>query len=214
MVLGAVACPTDLRHQAVKRMLELKNKHNLSAEFEIKWSKVSPAKIAFYLDIVDYFFDDDDLQFRTVIAPKNGLNHGAFNQTHDDWYYKMMFYLIRNVISAEGSSYIYLDKKDTRGGTKVKKLHKVIANSRYDFDRKKIRRVQIVESHHVNLLQMADLLIGAVNYANRELDGSSAKTTLMRRVQERSGFELTRSTLLAETKFNIFRWYPRGEDIV
>ena len=195
-------------------MLELKNKHNLSAEFEIKWSKVSPAKIAFYLDIVDYFFDDDDLQFRTVIAPKNGLNHGAFNQTHDDWYYKMMFYLIRNVISAEGSSYIYLDKKDTRGGTKVKKLHKVIANSRYDFDRKKIRRVQIVESHHVNLLQMADLLIGAVNYANRELDGSSAKTTLMRRVQERSGFELTRSTLLAETKFNIFRWYPRGEDIV
>lgn len=209
-----MTCPTDLRHEAVKRMIELRNKHGITSKFEIKWSKVSPSKIAFYLDLIDYFFDDDDLQFRTVVAAKQGLDHADFNQTHDDWYYKMMFYLIRNVVSVEGRSNIYLDRKDTRGGVKVGKLHEVIANSRYDFDRKKIQRLQIVESHHVNLLQLADLLIGAVNYANRGLSSSQAKVQLMNRVKERSGLSLTKTTVLNEKKFNIFMWQPRGEVIV
>lgn len=176
----------------------------------MKWNKVSPAKLAFYLDVIDYFFDDDDLGFRAVIAQKSGLDHTRFDQTHDDWYYKMMFLLIRNVLPASGRAYIYLDKKDTRSARKVQKLQKVIANSRYDFDRRIVQRIQIVESHHVGLLQLSDLLLGCVNYANRAPSASDAKTHILHRIQERSGLQLTRTTLLTETKFNIFRWSPQG----
>lgn len=209
MVLGAVVCPVSLTKEVTRRLVELRQKHGLPKDFEIKWNKVSRGKLGFYLDVVDYFFDDDDLEFRAVVAPKEGLDHVKFRQTHDEWYYKMMFYLVRNVVSPTGDSYIYLDKKDTRGGAKVRKLHEVIANAHYDFDRRKIQRVQIVESHHVGLLQLSDLLLGAVNYANRGLDTNSAKLRVVRRIRERSGVDLTRSTLPSAAKFNVFCWRPR-----
>lgn len=213
MVLGAVVCPVALTKEATTRLTELKLKHGLPSNFEIKWTKVSPAKIDFYLDVIDYFFDDDDLEFRAVVAPKSGLDHSAFQQTHDGWYYKMMFYLVRNVLPSKAKSFIYLDKKDTRGGAKVRKLHDVVAHAKLDFDRKSIRRVQIVESHHVGLMQLADLLIGSVNYANRELQTSEAKNRLVQRVRDRSGKSLTRSTIIAETKFNIFLWRAQEKSL-
>ncbi|MDO4666072.1 MAG: hypothetical protein Q4A71_07755 [Actinomycetaceae bacterium] len=62
------------------------------------------------MDVIDYFFDNDALSFRAVVASKNGLDHHHFNQTHDGWYYKMMFYLIRNVIPAQDEAFIYFEK--------------------------------------------------------------------------------------------------------
>ena len=206
LVLGAVSCPTSKSAEASKRMFEIRARHGIPHDFEIKWSKVSPAKYAFYLDLIDYFFDDDDLTFRTVVSPKQGLTHDRFSQSHDDWYYKMMFLLLRNILRPETGAHIYLDKKDTRSGIKVEKLHSVLANAAYDFDRRLVRRVQIVESHHVNLLQLADLLIGATNYANRGLAGSSAKMALIERIRLRSGKSLTQSTLPSEPKVNVFKW--------
>lgn len=213
MVLGAVVSPVRLTKDISHRLVELREKHGLPRDFEIKWNKVSAGKLDFYLDVVDYFFDDDDLEFRAVVAPKARLDHARFGQSHDDWYYKMMFYLVRNVISPTGKSHIYLDKKDTRGGIKVGKLHEVIANAVYDFDRRKIHRVQIVESHHVGLMQLADLLMGAVNYANRDLHTSEAKLRVVERIRERSGIQLTRSTLPSAAKFNVFCWQPQGQNL-
>ncbi|XBW07908.1 helix-turn-helix domain-containing protein [Scrofimicrobium sp. R131] len=137
MVLGAVVSPVALTKDISHRLVELREEHGLPRDFEIKWNKVSAGKLDFYLDVVDYFFEDDDLELRAVVAPKDGLDHAKFGQSHDDWYDKMMFYLVRNVISSTGRSRIYLDKKDTRGGVKVSKLHDVISNTVYDFDRKK-----------------------------------------------------------------------------
>lgn len=210
MVLGAIVCPAALSRGVAVRLREIRAKHQIQSDFEIKWTKVSPAKLDFYLDVIDYFFDDDDLNFRSVVAPKQGLDHERFGQTHDDWYYKMMFYLIRNVIPAQDEAFVYFDKKDTKGQDKINRLRDVIANAEYDFSRSNIRRLQIVESHHVGLLQLADLLIGAVNYANRGDIASEAKLRLIERIRERSGVSLTRTTLLSETKMNIFRWRARG----
>ena len=69
MVLGAVWCPLDKTREIAQRLREIKVAHGLAADFEIKWTKVSPAKLRFYLDVMDYFFDDDDLHFRALIVP-------------------------------------------------------------------------------------------------------------------------------------------------
>ena len=52
---------------------------------ELKWTKISPGKLDLYKDLVNYYFDDDDLHFRALIIPdKSKLEHKRFNQTHDD----------------------------------------------------------------------------------------------------------------------------------
>lgn len=207
MALGALWCDKEKTKEAFKRIREIKQKYNLNKNFELKWSKVSPAKIDFYLNIIDYFFDDDDLHFRCLTVPdKSLLDHKAFNQTHDDFYYKMYFDLLKTIFNPEDKYRVYIDIKDTRGGEKVKKLHDVLCNNMYDFNREIVENMQIVKSNEVELMQLNDFLLGAVSYINRGLNKSDAKNTLIKRIQERSGYSLTKSTLFRENKFNIFIW--------
>lgn len=207
MVLGGVWCLLEKTRKITLRVKEIKVRHGLAKDFEVKWTKISPSKISLYMDLVDYFFDTDDLHFRAVVIPdKSLLRHSEYGQTHDDWYYKMYFEMLKLIIDPTSRYRIYLDIKDTRGGSKVEKLHEVLANAQYDFSRQIIERIQIVRSQEVQVLQIADLLIGAVSYANRELSTSSAKLDLIARIKERSGYSLKRSTLLKESKFNLLRW--------
>lgn len=209
MVLGAVWLPKDRAREVNVRLREIKEKHGLSKDFEIKWTKVSASKIDFYLDVLDYFFDDDDLRFRAVIASKGKLDHGAFNQNHDDWYYKMYFTMLKNIFSPEDQYRVYLDIKDTQGREKARKLHEVLCNDRYDFSQSIITRMQQVRSHEINALQLADLLIGVVAYINRGLSGNAGKQELAERMKERSRLSLTLNTLMRATKVNLLVWEPR-----
>lgn len=210
MVLGAVWCPLEKKQKIFNRIKEIKARHGFSSKFEIKWTKVSPAKKQFYLDILDYFFDDDDLHFRALLVPeKDSLDHEQFNQTHDDFYYKMYFDLLKVIFKPDAKYRIYIDYKDTRGGEKKNRLHQVLCNNMYDFSREIIERVQTVCSKEVHLIQLTDLLIGAISYVNRNLNTNSAKVLLIERMSKRSGYTLKHSTLLLEQKVNIFRWHAR-----
>lgn len=207
MVLGAVWCPTDKVSELARQIREIKVWHGLSPTFEIKWTKVSPAASRFYLDVVDYFFDNDDLHFRALVIPdKTLLRHEDFNQTHDDWYYKMYFDMLKIILHPDAHYRIYVDIKDSWGGHKVSKLHEVLCNSIFDFSREIVRGIQIIRSDETELLQLADLLIGVISYINRGLSSSQAKAAVVERVQERSGYSLTRSTLFREDKVNLFIW--------
>ena len=67
-------------------------------------------------------------------------------------------------------------------------------------------KVQQVRSHEVELIQLDDLLTGAVSYINRGLNTSLAKNELIELIRHRSNYSLVKSTLLKEKKFNIFIW--------
>jgi hypothetical protein len=114
MVLGALWCFKGKVAEHHRAIAALKAKHNLSPFFEIKWTKVSPGKLNFYKKLIEYFFDSRTMGFRAWVIPdKSLLSHDKHDQTHDEWYYKMYFYLLRNLISTERKHHIYLDIKDT-----------------------------------------------------------------------------------------------------
>jgi hypothetical protein len=208
MAWGAVSCPAENVRAIAEAIRALKAAHGLKPDFEAKWAKVSPAKAAFYLALIDLFLADDRLRFRGLVVPdKARLDHGRFDQSHDDWYYKMYFTMLRPIFTAPHRYRIYLDVKDTRGGPKTRKLHEVLANSLHDFDRQTVERVQQVRSHESELLQITDLLIGALTYANRGLATSPAKAAIIARLRASLGQQaLVRTSTFAATKFNILVW--------
>ena len=115
MVLGAVWCSKSVKEKVFGRIREIKAKYGFKPDFEIKWSKVSKAKTDFYIDLINYFFDDDHLHFRALVVPdKKALNHEAFNQDHNTFYYKMYFDLLKVILSPDCAYNIYIDIKDTR----------------------------------------------------------------------------------------------------
>jgi len=218
MALGAVYCPASKKSEIFQMLSELKKKHNLipknkknpndnRAYYELKWNKISLAKINYFKDVVDYFFADDDLNFRVLVVPdKSKLDYEKFNHTHDTFYYKMYFSMLKVILKTDKTHSMYIDIKDTRSREKVHKLEQVLRNDKYDYAKEIIKKVQQVRSHEVELIQLADLLTGAVSYVNRGLADSRAKNILIEHIRHRSKYSLTKSTLIREQKFNIFLW--------
>lgn len=207
MVLGSVWASAEHTKLASARIKEIKTKHGIDSTQEVKWTKISPKNAQMYLDLVDYFFDNADLHFRGLVVPdKTILDHDSYGQTHNDWYYKMYFLLLTAVLAKENKYNIYMDIKDTLGGKRIAKLREVLASAKYDFERNVVNRTQLIRSHEVQLIQLADILIGALMYKHRGAYNSNAKKLIVQRIEQRSGFTLTKNTLLTEDKFNIFIW--------
>lgn len=212
MVLGAVWCPASHRAALGRKVKAVRGRFGLAPTFEIKWTKISPARLDFYLALVDLFFDEPLLHFRAVVVPEKAvLDHERFNQSHDDFYYKMWYLLLTHLVDDQHCFRVFLDIKDTRGQAKVRKLHDVLCNTHYDFDRQRIASIEQVHSHDVPLLQIADLMIGALSHLHRNLDGSPAKQAIIQRIRQRSGHDLMRSTPPRVEKFNVLVWRPKAE---
>lgn len=207
MVLGAITVPADVAGVHASALRGIKAAHGVAPSAEIKWGKASPRWQNLYLEVVDYFFDAPDLRFRAVVADKTRLDHGAFEQTHDEWYFKMYYLLLSKILESSNEYRVYLDIKDTRSAPKVRHLHDILCRGMHDFREESLTRIQTVRSHEVQLMQVADILIGATSYANRDIQPQSeAKRALVQRIRKRSGRRLTASTPRREEKLNLFHW--------
>lgn len=215
MVLGCISCPNEYAKEINSSIKQIKRKYGLGLNkkkmpIELKWTKVSNSKMEMYKELIDLFFEKDYLNFRGVVATgKSNLNHEFFLQDHDTWYHKMYYLLLREMVSIGNQYNIYVDIKDTNSNDKIEILRKVLNRSLYDFYDETVARIQTVRSEEVNLLQLTDLFIGALSYANRGLNSSVAKLKIVDYFRSRSGLDLTQKTPLRNHKFNIFIWTPR-----
>ena len=75
----------------------------------------------------------------------------------------------------------------------------------------KLGNFQTVKSSEVAIVQLADILTGAVSYVARGLATSEAKLELVKKISARSKYSLTRSSVFKEEKFNIFYWRSQNE---
>lgn len=208
MAWGAVYCPVRETRAISKSVRALKARHGLATNFEAKWTKISPGKVDFYLELTDLFLTNKELQFRGLVVPdKKLLDHRRFEQSHDDWYYKMYFTMLSKIFSTKNRYRVYLDIKDTRGGPRMRKLHEVLANKLHDFKHQCIERVEQLRSHESELLQVTDLLVGALTYANRDFGNNTAKAIIIKQLQENLGENaLSETSFWTAAKFNILVW--------
>ena len=211
MVVGGVWCEQQYRHQFYEGLSAIKVKHGFKPYWELKWNAVSEARFSYYADVVRYFFNQPELNFRALVVPdKSLLRHDLFNQTHDQFYYKMYFDMLKHILHPGCKYQIYMDIKDTQGQKKIEKLKEFLSmSSNYEFDPTKVTKIQLVKSHEVELVQLADFLIGAVCYANRGLNTSSAKLKIIDLIRKLSGYSLTKKSLAREDKMNVFIWKAR-----
>jgi len=215
MVLGALSCPASNAREVALKVRALKRQHGIADATEIKWGKVSPGQLPFYLDLADLIFADDRLSFRGLVVPtKSLLRHKDFHQTHDNWYYKMFFLLLRPMLHQDASFKIYLDIKDTRGEQKVRELKSYLRNAVHDPRGQLVADIQQVHSRQVTGIQLGDLLIGAVSYVHRALATSPAKLSLVGRIKTHSNLTLKWSTAPGRKKFDLFIWEANQEDAV
>lgn len=195
MLIGYVGAPyNQVKHHKLA-IRNLKKEHNFKGE--IKWTNVSNSQYPFYNNLIKYFFETD-LFFRVIVVDKSKINNAIPGSSYDDFYFKMYYQLLHHKLSMEDNYNIYIDIKDTRNHNKLEKLKQILSlNS-------SIRTLQFMHSYESNLMQLTDILLGAINYRIRGLDQVIAKNNLIEKIEQNCSSSLDKSTSLHENKFNRF----------
>ena len=214
MVLGAMSCPAEQKDKIYSDIRAIKTNNHLDSYFEIKWTKVSESKVDFYIELLQYYKNNPNLGYRCLVATgKNRLDHDQFNLGNFDlWYYKMYYLLLDAIIDPSNTYKILLDRKDTQGGKKVQKLHDVLCNNIYDFKKEVIKTVNQIDSKESEILQLTDLLNGAIAYFHRSMESSESanKGKILFLNELHKWKDVSRTTSRSEQKFNLFIWTPKG----
>jgi hypothetical protein len=213
MLIGAVYCPKEKVKRINDYIQHLKANYNLSYKIELKWNKIDKKTEKLYIDIINYFFNEDDLKFRVIVIDKTKLNHVKYNQTENDFYHKAYYEMLRYIIVPGNSYNIYPDIKDTNSYY----CHQVMLNflriKMNDNNNKTIRKVQPIRSYEAPILQINDILIGALSYYYRNLKNNSTKINIINEIQKLYNNSLDVTSNYNNTKFNVFKWRSKDDNI-
>ena len=211
MCIGYIKVPQVLYKILYKGVVTIKDKHHTSGE--IKWNKFSSSRLPLYKELVDFFFCKP-IEFRCVLIKyKDRLNNQDFNQgSHDNFYYKMIYYLLRP--NPQGLEYrVFLDIKDTQGKERLNKINEVFKNYHRGYS-------PFIHYQHLNsddnvFFQLTDLFIGAITYKTRVenkdiITPHHSKIEFIEYLEKKSGFLIHEGTGPWERKFNIFDQQPKN----
>ncbi len=178
----------------------IKAKHNFSGE--LKWTNVHDKNYALYKELVDYFFMTN-MNFRAVIVDKSQIDNTRPEYTFNDFYFRMYFQLLHHDVDLENKYNIYFDIKDT---CSQKKLHKLKDYLKWNAS---IQNFQFIRSHESSIMQLCDVLMGAINYNLRKERGDIegkviSKIKIVEQIKERTNISLKFTSPLNAKKFNLF----------
>lgn len=139
------------------------------------------------------------MQFRAIIIDKSKLNHASFGQSHDDFYDKMYYQLLNKKIYPDSNYNIYIDIKDTHSYKKARSLKRYLERDYHN-----IRTLQVIRSYESELLQLTDVLMGAISYRLRELNRVTAKNNIIEKIERHCNRPINKGTYKDEQKFNLF----------
>lgn len=178
MVIGGIYFVKDAHNSLHQSIDALRKKHRCFGE--IKWNNVSPAKLQFYLDLVDLFFAAKEPFFRCVVIDKALLRHEEFNQgSHELFFYKAYYMLLKKPLWRFSAVDIYIAYKDKFSGSRAAELIRILRNKFLPTSWViTINDPAIIPAKQSVFIQLADLFIGAVGYQHNNYSTSNAKQTL------------------------------------
>ena len=200
MILGYVSIAYPQIKLAKEQIKAIKNKHGYTGE--LKWTNIHDATYPMYNELIEYFFMTD-MNFRAVVVDKSQIDEARPDYSFDDFYFKMYYQLLHHKIDLSNNYNVYIDIKDTCSHQKLHKLQDILKwNSA-------IGHFQFIRSHESSFLQIADVLMGAINYnlriENNEIEGKVlAKKKIVNKIKEHTSISLNRTTPLYSKKFNLF----------
>ena len=213
MLIGAVSCPKNKVKKVNEYIEHLKENYNISNKIELKWNKIDKKTEKLYLDIINYFFNNNDLKFRVIVIDKTKLDHEKYNQTENEFYHKAYYDMLKYIIIPGNSYNIYPDIKDTNSYYYHQVMLDYLRIKMQDTNKRTIRKVQPIRSYEAPILQINDILIGALSYHYRNLSNNSVKLNIISEIKKLYQNDLNETSYCSNTKFNIFIWRSRDDSI-
>lgn len=180
---------------------------------ELKWGTVSPSKLSMYLELIDLFFSTDDFAFRTVVIDARKVDNELYNDSDQElgyykFYYQLLYHWIYDHTLFQEFE-VYTDERTNGTRQRLEKLQEILNNA--CCGTREVRYVKAIDSSRSPILQLENILMGAVAYKYNYPEGgkSLAKSKVLRRIEKHLGHEICES-MRFEHKFNIFKIQLKG----
>lgn len=203
MVIGAVSCPASRKRDLVRRVHNLRAIHSTQGEFG--WKRLSPNKRQFYWDVMALFVNEADLQFRCIVVDKREF----ISDDAELGFYKLYYQMLVHWLGPECAYRIYLDFQQNREQGRFRVLHDILSHKLSG--RAQILSLEPSDSSELDLMQLTDLLIGAVGYTWNCRTESATKVAFCHDLARALGrSSLAGGTGPSEVKFNVFGFTGRS----
>lgn len=199
--IGGIWMPSNYRFIFKDKLKIIKNKHKVFGE--LKWNKFSPASFDLYKEVIDYFFQTEQLRFRVILVEVSKVDNYKFNDKDVELgFYKFYYQLLHHWIFDFNNYTIFLDLKENRDKGRLKQLEACLDYANLTSG---IERVQGLPSDESLGIQMADILTGLTNAKFNNKTTSQAKSNLIRYVEETYLGKPIKPTGKWDEKFNVFK---------
>lgn len=199
--IGGIMIPANKLDDIKSNITSLRERYNVRGE--LKWGTVAANRIDFYREIIDYFFNEQALSFRTIVIDASKINNEMFNQSDQELgYYKFFYELLHYWVDCDLRYRVYTDQKTNCDATRLRELRRILNTS---LRGEPIASVQAINSKESILLQLENILMGAVGYKyNFGNHGhSEAKRSIVEKIEKNLG-RCIMPTSRGEQKFNVF----------
>jgi len=206
LFIGSIWIEKSLREEIKGKIKDLREKHKCFGE--IKWVNVTYQKEEFYKDIIELFFSYGmQMRFRSIMIDANKMIWSFHQEDKELGFYKFYYHMLYKWIHDYNTYKIFVDIKQNRDLTRVRVLKDVLNNK---CKNSYIEQVQALPSKEVVLIQITDLLLGAISAKlNKKNLSNKAKINLIKYIEKLLGKEIS-PTYSTENKFNIFNIDLKG----
>lgn len=221
MIIGLVCCAQEDKASLVNDIREILSKHKFNRFSEFKWTKISPGNSKVYKDLFAYFIQDHRIFFRGVMAEKSQIKNELLGQSHSEFYGKMYYRAIQYIAVNGYGMYnqydnykIFIDISDTIGRSRIDNLRKIFYKMFVNRDLEKGITIQEVRSDEAVLLQLADLICGAIQFLFRSQyrTGKPGKSEISQMLAEQYYLSENQQNIFSNNqKFNILNWRGRAK---
>jgi len=202
MVIGSLWLPTEEREAFKAEIHRLRDQYRVGGEF--KWQKVSPSRLGFYQQLVEWFHGKgDQLRFRCIAVDHGQVDLKLYHEDDQELgFYKFYYQLLHHWVLDFNEYTIFVDFKSNRRRDRLHVLRQCLDYSNLS---SVVHDVQAVRSEESVLIQLADVLTGMAAYRlNNQLRDGSAKAEVLRHYEGLYGGQIS-PTFKGERKFNVFR---------
>ncbi len=201
MLIGGLWLRAEDRSGFKQEIHTLRNKYRVGGEF--KWNKISPSRMDFYKELVDWYIQKNDvLRFRCIAVDRQKVDLLRYHDNDQELgFYKFYYQLIHHWILDFNEYAIFLDFKSNQRQDRLPVLKQCLTNSNLA---SQISNVQAIRSSESVLIQLTDVLIGAAaGRLNEKISPGGAKEEIVNELESKLGRQI-QHTLKCENKYNVF----------
>ena len=226
MIFGGIIVSFD---DLAKTEQSISTKRNDTQLFgELKWTKISNERCDGYRDFVDLFFvkaKSGLIAFKSVVFDTSHIDYHTYHGGSKEigfyklWYQFLLYAFKDYCTSSQCRWKVFLDERSSSYSLSEFKtiLNKGI-RTKYNLSADIVRSVEPIKSHNAPILQIADILMGAIGFQMNDYhlrpQARIAKINIAHYISEKAGLlSLKQKTALRMKQFSIwhFPFYKAGE---